>query len=111
MVITPTPEQERIIAEKSNCVVIAKPGSGKTFTLAHKIRKILLQVPDYKGIVAISYTNKASDELERRCLATGVNRKSSFFGTIDKFFISEIIIPFGDRVFGHPGRNQRCQSC
>lgn len=34
---TPTSEQEKIILEQSSCVVIARPGSGKTFTLSHKI--------------------------------------------------------------------------
>jgi len=100
----PTPEQNKIIEETSNCVVIAKPGSGKTFTIAFKIRRILIDLPPYKGIAAISFTNKASDELEYRSLPRGVDRKNSFFGTIDKFFISEIIIPFGDRVFGSSNR-------
>lgn len=100
----PTPEQKKIIEETSNCVVIAKPGSGKTFTIAFKIRSILVDLPHYKGVAAISFTNKASDELEHRSLPRGVDRKNSFFGTIDKFFISEIIIPFGDRVFGSSNR-------
>jgi len=84
----PTPEQNKIIEETSNCVVIAKPGSGKTFTIAFKIRSILVDLPHYKGVAAISFTNKASDELEHRSLPRGVDRKNSFFGTIDKFFIS-----------------------
>lgn len=100
MTITPIPEQRNIIRELANCVVIAKPGSGKTFTLSQKITTILPGLPHYRGVIAISYTNKASDELKRRCLSGGVNRKGSFFGTIDKFFLSEIIIPFGNHVFG-----------
>jgi superfamily I DNA/RNA helicase len=97
---TPTKEQQAVIDEPTNCVVIAKPGSGKTSTLAWKIKFILEKLPDYKGVVAISFTNKASSELERRCLSKGIERKSSFFGTIDKFFISEIVIPFGSHVYG-----------
>jgi superfamily I DNA/RNA helicase len=100
----PTPEQARIIEDESNCVIIAKPGTGKTLTLAYKIRVILARLPYYKGVAAISYTNKASDELELRSLPRGTDRKNSFFGTIDKFFITEIIIPFGDRVFGSSQR-------
>lgn len=98
----PTPDQEKIIGFDGNCVVIAKPGTGKTLTLAYKIRIILADLPYYKGVIAISYTNKASDELESRSLATGIDRKNSFFGTIDKFFLSEIIMPFGERVLGCP---------
>src|SRR5258706_630558 len=100
----PTPDQVKIIDFNGNCVVIAKPGTGKTLTLAYKIRKILVDLPYYRGVIAISYTNKASDELEHRSLSTGVERKNSFFGTIDKFFLAEIIMPFGDRVLGKPAQ-------
>jgi len=102
--LKPTDEQQKIIDESSRCVVIAKPGSGKTFTLSCKIKAILPALPHYKGVIAISFTNKASNELERRCLSTGIGRKSSFFGTIDKFFLTEIVIPFGTHVFGMPER-------
>jgi DNA helicase-2/ATP-dependent DNA helicase PcrA len=96
----PTPEQKQIIEEIKSCVVIANPGSGKTSTLACKIKNILHELPDYRGVIAISYTNKASDELKKRCLDGGLDKKGSFFGTIDKFYISEIVIPFGLHVFG-----------
>ena len=100
----PTPDQERIINYDGNSVVIAKPGTGKTLTLSCKVRNILANLPYYKGVIAISYTNKASDELEQRSLSTGIERKNSFFGTMDKFFLAEIIIPFGERVLGCPTR-------
>jgi len=96
--IEPTDQQIAIIAEEKNCVVIACPGSGKTFVLSQKIRRILPELPEYKGIIAISYTNKASDEL-KKCLKDGLNKKGSFFGTMDSFYISEIIRPFGKQIF------------
>jgi superfamily I DNA/RNA helicase len=102
MSLQPTLEQEKIILEPSNIVVIAKPGSGKTFTLSKKIKCILPELPYYKGVIAISFTNKASDELERRCLSSGVDAKSSFFGTLDSFYLAEIIFPFGIHLFGMP---------
>lgn len=97
-----TPEQEVIIKDNSNLVVIARPGSGKTQVLSIKIRNILDNLPEFKGVIAISYTNKASDELKKRSLRGGINEKGSFFGTIDRFFIAEIIIPFGRHIFGNP---------
>jgi len=102
MEIIPTKAQERVINTHENCVVIACPGSGKTFVLSEKIKSILPELPRYRGVIAISYTNKASSELERRCLTAGIDRKGSFFGTIHKFCQSEIIIPFGKQVFGIP---------
>ena len=105
MPIDPTDEQKTIIEEHENCVVIARPGSGKTTTMALKIQNILVDLPFYKGVIAISFTNKASNELERKSHQNGADHKNSFFGTIDKFFISEIIFPFGERVFGKPNKD------
>ncbi|MCJ0931912.1 ATP-dependent helicase [Virgibacillus halodenitrificans] len=90
----PTPEQIKIIEEPRNLVITAKPGSGKTFTIVEKIANISESLMDYQGIIAISFTNKASQELELRCKKKGVIGKNSFFGTIDKFYITEIIMPF-----------------
>lgn len=95
----PTPEQKRIINAKGNIVVTARPGSGKTYTIVKIIEKVLDNCDDYKGVIAISFTKKASRELEMRCKKTGIIKKSSFFGTIDNFYITEIIIPFAKHLF------------
>lgn len=95
---TPTEEQTKIIDAPENCVVIAAPGSGKTYVVSEIIKKILAVIPDYKGVIAISYTNKASDELKRRSLVGGILPKASFFGTIDRFCFSELVASFGKQV-------------
>lgn len=100
MIKEPTDEQRHIIEHYGNIVVTAKPGSGKTFTIVEKIVGILPDLPAYKGIIAISFTNKASDELKRRCKSRLSDTKQSFFGTIDKFYISQIIIPFASHIIG-----------
>lgn len=102
MNMIPSKEQQNIIDYTNHTVVIAQPGSGKTFTLSKKIVNILDELPDYKGVIAISFTRKSSKELEKRCLYGGINRKGSFFGTMDKFYISEIILPFGRHIWGRP---------
>lgn len=106
----PTDEQQKIIDYPGNIVVIANPGSGKTYTLSIKIKKILESLSSNKGIIAISYTNKASNELRQRSLSGGIAKKQSFFGTIDKFFISELIFPFLPRLFGTPSEELSIQS-
>lgn len=87
-------EQKRIIQDKNNIVVTARPGSGKTYTIVEKIQLILEELYNYQGIIAISFTNKASEELRKRCSSRGLLLNKSFFGTIDKFCFSEIIAPF-----------------
>lgn len=98
MIKEPTKEQKDIIEYEGNIVVTAKPGSGKTYTVVEKIAAVVPPLPNYKGIIAISFTNKASDELKKRCRQRGVEPKQSFFGTIDKFYISQIIIPFASHL-------------
>lgn len=100
MIKSPTDEQKDIIDYLGNIVVTAKPGSGKTFTIVEKIATVLPDLPDYKGVIAISFTNKASDELKRRCKQRCKDTKQSFFGTIDKFYLSQIIMPFACHITG-----------
>ena len=98
----PTKQQERILCEDGACVVIAGPGSGKTYVMAEKIRAVIPTLADFQGVIAISFTNKASRELRNRVLRNGFDPKSSWFGTIDSFCNSEINIPFGSHFFGRP---------
>jgi superfamily I DNA/RNA helicase len=102
IVMTPTKEQQAILDSRGNLVIIANPGSGKTYVISEKIKQVLPELLEYQGVVAISYTNKASLELRTRCLSNGIPPKASFFGTMDKFYLSEIIIPFGKQLFGIP---------
>ncbi len=98
----PTEQQILILDYDENSVVIAAPGSGKTFVLSEKIKKNLKTLNEHQGVIAISYTNKASTELKNRSLSNGENPMSSFFGTIDKFNLSEIIVPFAKHLFNIP---------
>lgn len=98
----PTTEQKIAIDYSQSMVIIAKPGSGKTFVISEKIRNILPSLPDYKGVIAISYTNKASDELKKRISKNGCSIKSSCLSTIDSFCLSEIIYPFLPHLWGIP---------
>ena len=100
----PTPIQNDIINHDGHTVVLASPGSGKTFVIAEKIKRLLGsdEMLEYQGVIAISYTRKASGNLKRRTLGDGIPYKNSFFGTIDSFCLTQIILPFGCYIIGHP---------
>lgn len=100
----PTPIQNDIINHDGHTVVLASPGSGKTFVIAEKIKRLLSsdEMLEYQGVIAISYTRKASGNLKRRTLSDGIPYKNSFFGTIDSFCLTQIILPFGYYIIGHP---------
>jgi DNA helicase-2/ATP-dependent DNA helicase PcrA len=101
-----TNQQNDIIDCDKNLVVIAKPGSGKTTTISYKASKIISSLKDYQGIIAISFTKKASNELKEKILKQCDNVKGSFFGTIDKFNLNEIIFPFVKHIFSFIPSNE-----
>ncbi len=98
--IKPSEEQVKVIACEESAVISARPGSGKTFTMARMIVKASERLLSYQGVVAISYTRKASTELKTRCSALGVRVGNSFFGTIDSFCLAMIIQQFAFHVVG-----------
>lgn len=100
--MVPTDIQKKIIQCEGNVVVLASPGSGKTFVLSEKIRRVLKEniALDYQGVIAISYTRKASANLKKRTLGDGMQSKNSFFGTIDNFCLTQIIETFGYYTLG-----------
>ena len=50
-------------------ILSASAGSGKTYSLAFRYIKTLLEEPNnYRHILAVTFTNKATDELKNRIL-------------------------------------------
>lgn len=59
-----------MVHESPFLVYKSSAGSGKTYTLAKEYLKLALQSPFYfKGILAVTFTNKAADEMKERVLA------------------------------------------
>ena len=56
--------------EKALTVYKASAGSGKTFTLASEYITLVVKNPqDYKKILAVTFTNKATQEMKTRILS------------------------------------------
>ena len=56
--------------EKALTVYKASAGSGKTFTLASEYITLVVKIPqDYKKILAVTFTNKATQEMKTRILS------------------------------------------
>ncbi|WP_277044374.1 UvrD-helicase domain-containing protein, partial [Prevotella multiformis] len=56
--------------EKALTVYKASAGSGKTFTLASEYIALVVKNPqDYKKILAVTFTNKATQEMKMRILS------------------------------------------
>ena len=105
-----TPDQKAAIESQSNMVITACPGSGKTSVIVEKIRREVAGLQGYKGVIGITFTVKASKELKQRCKQGGLDTKSSFFGTIDHFCLTELIFPFISRLYGKSKYAVECKS-
>jgi DNA helicase-2/ATP-dependent DNA helicase PcrA len=104
-----TDDQLAAINSDQNMVITACPGSGKTTVIVEKIRKEIPSLNNFQGAIGITFTVKASKELKKKCGKDAFDIKSSFFGTIDHFCLSEIIFPFANRIFGSTACDIECK--
>lgn len=84
-------EQYNAIISDKNILLTAIPGSGKTRTLTNKIL-FEYEKFEYRKIIAITYTNRASEEMEERIInQIGEIPQNIWIGTIHKFCLEFIL--------------------
>ncbi|MFS7249659.1 UvrD-helicase domain-containing protein [Rahnella rivi] len=77
-----------------NVMLIACPGSGKTRTLTYKIISELSKENNGKYVIAITYTNRAADEILDRIEKLAINTDLLWVGTIHSFCLEWILKPY-----------------
>lgn len=88
--------QVAAIDEEENALVLACPGSGKTRVLTLKIAKELEKLKRRTDrIAALTFTNRAADEIDKRVNSMGINISQLWTGTIHSFCLQWIIRPYG----------------
>lgn len=88
-------EQEDAVNEPGNVFLMACPGSGKTRALSYKIALELSKLQGRnKYVIAITYTNKAADEISERITLLGVETDNLWIGTIHSFCLEWILRPY-----------------
>ncbi len=77
-------------------LLVACPGSGKTRTLTYKIAHELSRLESRRQfIVALTYTNRAADEIHERIEGLGLDTSRLWIGTIHSFCLEWILKPYG----------------
>lgn len=90
-----SPEQQAACTAPNNVLLTACPGSGKTRTLTHRLAYQVLQKSDSRKIkIAITYTNRAAEEIITRLEDMNIDLSSIWAGTIHQFCMHFIIRPY-----------------
>ena len=96
-------QQAVVDCTEPRIVVKACPGSGKTFSVAARMAKLLREnkLSRHQGIAAISFTNTACEVIQKGLKETfGCTNIGypSFIGTIDSFINTYIFLPYAHLV-------------
>ena len=88
-------EQKIAVNYDGNVVVTACPGSGKTRVLTARVIKGLLELSSNRGrVVALTFTNRAADEIQNRLDQENVPADRLWAGTIHGFALEWILRPY-----------------
>ena len=88
-------EQRNAVDHKGHALVTACPGSGKTRVLTCRLIKGLEEIKSTKHrVVALTYTNRAADEVKARLDQTTVLQNQLWAGTIHSFALEWILRPY-----------------
>ena len=88
-------KQKEICKSNENIILKACPGSGKTRTLTYRLAYIsMINEPSRKLNIAITYTNRAADEIKDRLCKLDLDIKNIWAGTIHQFCLEFIIRPY-----------------
>ena len=95
-----TQEQQDFLAAEGKIVLCAVPGSGKTYVVAEKMVKSLVDWSRrHQGIAALSFTNVASEEIKKQIANSTLGLSEvgypHFIGTLDSFINNFIFLRFG----------------
>ena len=89
------PQQKQVCIDEGNILLKACPGSGKTRTLTYKIAYLVEKYIDSKKLnIAITYTNRAADEIRKRLEKVETPEDKVWVGTIHQFCLEFIIRPY-----------------
>lgn len=81
-----TETQRRVVAHRDGALLVeAGPGSGKTRVLTERIRRLLAKPSDHFRVLALTFTNKAANEMVERLNDVPDIRKRAFVGTLHSF--------------------------
>ena len=91
-------QQNKIVTHKEGALlVMAAAGSGKTRVLTERIKSLLSDVNGKFQVLALTFTNKAADEMKERLKDVKEVQERTFIGTFHAFCL-EILKNYGHAI-------------
>jgi DNA helicase-2/ATP-dependent DNA helicase PcrA len=78
-------QKEAVEATEGPLLILAGPGSGKTRVLTHRLAYLIKKEVPAKYILAVTFTNKAADEMKKRVIKLLGQVSLPFIGTFHSF--------------------------
>jgi len=92
-------EQQDVVNHPGNVFVQACPGSGKTRVLTCRVIKALDELTSTKHrVVALTFTNRAADEIQSRLDQLSICQDQLWAGTIHAFALEWILRPYAGYI-------------
>jgi len=92
-------QQQAAVLHQGHAVVTACPGSGKTRVLMHRVIRGLAELTTSKHrVVAMTFTNRATDEIQSRLDKLGIEHDQLWAGTIHAFALEWILRPYAPYI-------------
>lgn len=89
------PKQREVCISDKNLILTACPGSGKTRTLTYRLAFLsTIHSESSKLNIAITYTNRAAEEIKNRLSNFNIDLRNVWAGTIHQFCLEFVIRPY-----------------
>ena len=89
------PEQQKAVDFDLDVVITACPGSGKTRVLTARVIRGVTELKSPKErVVALTFTNRAADEIQARLDQENVPSDRLWAGTIHSFALEWVLRPY-----------------